>query len=295
MSSSLGGYNFAAWDHAGNPFPSPGDGSTNSGNNANIGQTTSAHPDAQFAQSFYPHINNSLPLEKQPQQQQQQSQQTQQTQQQQQRVSSVGPVRRGQSASGSATGVEGEAGGAGGSNGLAASAKSSLPYARSPELRVSHKLAERKRRKEMKDLFDDLKDLLPNATSSQNGNNGSEAATGDANNKDRYKMSKWEVLSKAIEHINAQSAAQELLLGEVQRLRQQVGLPPFVIPALSQTDSGDGTMNDEPKADTSIDVSQHDALHQQHQQHQHSQQHDPVAEQQHLQSAEAAQMNMFKQ
>lgn len=53
--------------------------------------------------------------------------------------------------------------------------KKDQPFARSPELRVSHKLAERKRRKEMKELFDELRELQP---------------------AEHRKTSKWEILSK---------------------------------------------------------------------------------------------------
>ncbi|KAI3323576.1 hypothetical protein HD806DRAFT_535404 [Xylariaceae sp. AK1471] len=91
----------------------------------------------------------------------------------------------------------------------------SQPYSRTPELRVSHKLAERKRRTEMKELFDQLRDLMPQERGS--------------------KASKWEILSKAItehqrqsDHIKQltshyQNAMQEaeMLRREMERLRME--------------------------------------------------------------------------
>ncbi|KAK4240620.1 hypothetical protein C8A03DRAFT_41834 [Achaetomium macrosporum] len=83
------------------------------------------------------------------------------------------------------------------------------PYSRTPELRVSHKLAERKRRTEMKELFDQLRDLMPQERGS--------------------KASKWEILTKAISehqrqnelirHLQAVNAQQQ---SEIDMLRREL-------------------------------------------------------------------------
>ncbi|KAI0970295.1 hypothetical protein F4678DRAFT_462525 [Xylaria arbuscula] len=91
----------------------------------------------------------------------------------------------------------------------------SQPYSRTPELRVSHKLAERKRRTEMKELFEQLRDLMPQERGS--------------------KASKWEILSKAItehqrqadhikqlsNHYQNSAAEADMLRREMDRLRME--------------------------------------------------------------------------
>ncbi|KAF2201122.1 hypothetical protein GQ43DRAFT_472079 [Delitschia confertaspora ATCC 74209] len=72
---------------------------------------------------------------------------------------------------------------------------------RTPELRVIHKMAERKRRSEMKNLFDELNTILPNSPGS--------------------KSSKWEILTKSIDHIKNLGRAHEAVRAENARLRPE--------------------------------------------------------------------------
>ncbi|BGP23829.1 hypothetical protein JCM10295v2_002730 [Rhodotorula toruloides] len=80
------------------------------------------------------------------------------------------------------------------------------PYSRSPELRVSHKLAERKRRKEMAQLFEDLRESLPFDRA--------------------LKASKWEILSKAIEYVGTLKSHCHELATENRSMREHYNLPP---------------------------------------------------------------------
>ncbi|ORX49390.1 hypothetical protein DM01DRAFT_1325537 [Hesseltinella vesiculosa] len=82
--------------------------------------------------------------------------------------------------------------------------KPETPYSRSPELRISHKLAERKRRKEMKELFDELRDALPVEKN--------------------LKTSKWEILSKAVEFITVLKRRDYEKENEVNTLRHQLDM-----------------------------------------------------------------------
>ncbi|KAK0628508.1 hypothetical protein B0T17DRAFT_155599 [Bombardia bombarda] len=101
----------------------------------------------------------------------------------------------------------------------------SQPYSRTPELRVSHKLAERKRRTEMKELFEQLRDMMPQERGS--------------------KASKWEILTKAIsEHQRQQDNLRNLQQHnthqqiEIDRLRRDLNDVRMQVERLSRGQQG---------------------------------------------------------
>nr|POF12980.1 protein esc1 [Quercus suber] len=73
-------------------------------------------------------------------------------------------------------------------------------YSRTPELRVSHKLAERKRRSEMKDLFEELNKAVPSSGGT--------------------KASKWEILTK--DYTRDSIKENEMLKTEIQVMHQNL-------------------------------------------------------------------------
>ncbi|CAO3667072.1 unnamed protein product [Umbelopsis ramanniana] len=86
---------------------------------------------------------------------------------------------------------------------IASQRRGSAPFSRSPELRVTHRLAERKRRREMRDLFDELRDVLPVDKS--------------------LKTSKWEILSRAVEYIDMLKSKENANAQEIDALRREIG------------------------------------------------------------------------
>ncbi|KAK9383879.1 uncharacterized protein V2V93DRAFT_23620 [Kockiozyma suomiensis] len=87
------------------------------------------------------------------------------------------------------------------------------PYSRSPELRQTHKIAERRRRQDMSTLYEDLKRILPDEKGA--------------------KSSKHDILSRAVNVIKNMQGHSNELQQEINDLRSKLGMPPKRIAPLS--------------------------------------------------------------
>ena len=110
--------------------------------------------------------------------------------------------------------------------------KKEQPFSRSPELRINHKLAERKRRKEMKDLFDELRELLP-------AERGSKSSKWEILSKGMILMSK-RVLTTAIDHITYLKESAAEAQRDLERTRRELdvvrgGNAGYVYPSYAPT------------------------------------------------------------
>ncbi|KAJ8100414.1 hypothetical protein POJ06DRAFT_252649 [Lipomyces tetrasporus] len=92
------------------------------------------------------------------------------------------------------------------------------PYSRSPELRQTHKIAERKRRRDMSLLYEDLKEILPDEKG--------------------VKSSKHEILVRAISVIRKLNRNNDELRQEVNDLRAKLGMPPKKFAAIGVSSNG---------------------------------------------------------
>lgn len=92
------------------------------------------------------------------------------------------------------------------------------PFSRSPELRVSHKLAERQRRKQMKDMFDELQDQLPSDRVAKSSKSDILVKSGSLRQCDVHHTDS----PLAIDHIKEVKRENATLRREVERLRRDL-------------------------------------------------------------------------
>ncbi|KAK9375338.1 uncharacterized protein V1513DRAFT_442615 [Lipomyces chichibuensis] len=114
------------------------------------------------------------------------------------------------------------------------------PYSRSPELRQTHKIAERKRRRDMSLLYEDLKEILPDEKG--------------------VKSSKHEILVRAISVIKKINRNNDELRLEVNDLRAKLGMPPkkFTAVGVSSNGSSSHRGNRESTAGSELDDAEDD-------------------------------------